>query len=436
MAARRSCQYSGRANEALRRQLRMRYTLSSKSKSIFNTQFNIMSSLDNPATPIAARPPQPPGRSPNRLPLLLLLLLGVILLAFLPVLIGQIEYARTRAEVRALNEALPEMNLKALSKAFTLVYRKVKPSVVHINTQRELRTRQSPFGSIFGNKTQEYKEQGEASGVIVDEAGYIVTNLHVVEDASKIEVTLDDGRTYPAEVLGTDPAIDLAVLKIDAAGLTSARWGDSSNLEVGEMVWAIGSPYGLDQTITSGIVSAKGRHEDAQDPKQEFLQTDVAINPGSSGGPLIDVQGNVVGINAAILGRTYQGISFAIPSNKARKAYEEIRANLPVMRGYLGVNLGTATLADSRIVQLPPGQSSAAVVMAVSSNSPAEKAGIEPYDVILQWDNKPITDGLELTLMVAQTQVGKIVPVKIYRDGKEITLNVEVVQRPAQLRDK
>ena len=319
-----------------------------------------MSSLDNPASPVVAGSPQPPSRPSNRLPLLLLLLLGIIVLAYLPVLMGQIEYSRSARRVESLCEALPEMNLKSLSKAFTLVYRKVKPSVVHINTRRGLNTRRSPLdvGTLLGGKTQQYEQQGEASGVIVDEAGYIVTNLHVVKGAPEVSVTLDNGQKYDAEVIGIDPAIDLAVLKIDATDLSAAQWGDSSKLEVGEMVWAIGSPYGLDQTVTAGIISAIGRREDDKSPTQGlgFLQTDVAINPGSSGGPLVDIEGNVVGINAAILGNSYQGISFAIPSNQARKAYEQIRAKLPVLRGYLGVNLGTVTLADARLVQLPAGQ--------------------------------------------------------------------------------
>ena len=327
---------------------------------------------------------------------------------------GQIEYSRTRGELKALREALPEMNLKSLSKAFTLVYRKVKPSVVHINTRRRLNTRKSPLDVTFlGGRTQQYEQQGEASGVIVDEAGYIVTNLHVVKDAPEVSVTLDNGQQFPAEVIGIDPAIDLAVLKIDAKNLSAAQWGDSSKLEVGEMVWAIGSPYGLDQTVTAGIISAIGRREDDKSTTQDlgFLQTDVAINPGSSGGPLVDIEGNVVGINAAILGSSYQGISFAIPSNQARKAYEQIRAKLPVLRGYLGVNLGTVTLADARLVQLPAGQSTAVFVNAVSSGSPAEKAHIEPYDIILQWDNKPVSNDQQLVSMVAQSDVGKTVPV-------------------------
>ena len=279
-----------------------------------------MDTLPNSAVPAAASnsPRQIPQRGPNRLPLLLLLLLGIIILAFLPALIERIEYARTRGEVRALQEGLPQLDLKSLSKAFSLVYRKVKPSVVHIDTRREIQARQNRSGWRFDGGPAAIEEQGQASGVIVDADGYILTNLHVIDGASEVSVTLEDGRSFPAEVVGFDPGMDLAVLKINASGLTAATWGDSDKLDVGEMVWAIGNPYGLDQTVTAGIVSAKGRREfEGTKPIQEFLQTDVAINPGSSGGPLVDVQGDVVGINSAIFGRTYQGISFAIPSNLA-----------------------------------------------------------------------------------------------------------------------
>ncbi|HZZ29020.1 MAG TPA: trypsin-like peptidase domain-containing protein [Pirellulales bacterium] len=395
-----------------------------------------MDSFNNPAPP--QRPAGPPtersDRMPSRLPFLLLLLLGVIVLAFLPALLGQIEYARTKKEVQALQESLPALNLKSLSKAFTLVYRKVKPSVVHVDTRRELRAQRNGFGQFFNGGPRSYAEEGEASGFVVDPDGYILTNLHVVENATAVTVTLEDGRAHPAEVYGVEPGFDLAVLKIDAAGLTPVTWGDSDQLEVGEMVWAIGNPFGLDQTITAGIVSAKGR-DIGDSPIKDFLQTDVAVNPGSSGGPLVDVNGDVVGVNSAIFGRTYQGISFAIPSNVAKTIYEKIRNNAKVISGYLGVGLAPvtpATIAQLRL-QVPAGQTTGAAVVAVTGGSPAEKAGIEPGDVIMQWNGLPVTEENEFKMMVARTEVGTKVPVKIIRDGKEQTLEVNVVERPAQL---
>jgi serine protease Do len=370
-------------------------------------------------------------RPPNRLPLLLLLLLGVILLWYLPILLGRIEYSRTRGEVQAIKEALPRMDLKSLSKSFALIYRKIKPSVVHIDTQRpaEARDRFGLRGMFGGSGT--IVEEGEASGVIVDPAGYLVTSYHVVEDASEIKVKLDDGRSFSATVVGRDPAIDLAVLKINATGLTAADWGDSDKLEVGEMVWAIGSPYGLDQTITSGIISAKGRRELGSSPLQEFLQTDVALNPGNSGGPLVDVNGDVVGINSAIFGRAYQGISFAIPSNMAREVYETLREKGEIIRGYFGVKLVPLTPQIAQQVELPASVAAGAVVELIGRGSPAQAAGIRPGDVIVQWNNQAVKGAGELQSLIARTPIGAKVPVVLYRDGKEMTLEAAVAARPA-----
>ena len=392
-----------------------------------------MESYSNPDSSTALNPAM--QRRSNRLPFLLLILLGVIVLAALPMLMGEIEYARTKKEVQAIKESLPELNLKSLSKAFTLVYKKVKPTVVHINTHRELKAKRGMFGGLWDSRTQSFEQQGEASGFIVDPAGYLLTNFHVVEDATEVTVTLEDKRTFTADVLGVDPGLDLAVIKIDASGLTAITWGDSDKLDVGEMVWAIGNPFDLDQTVTSGIVSAKGRRDLVEkNPLQEFLQTDVPINPGSSGGPLVDVDGDVVGINSAIVGRTYQGVSFAIPGNAARAAYDKIRAKDRVVRGYLGVGLATVTPAMAAQLQLPADRASGAVVVAVTGGSPAEKAGIEPGDVIVEFNGQPVNEDRELQLLIARSPVGSKVPVKLVRDGKTITLDVEVVERPEQLR--
>jgi serine protease Do len=394
-----------------------------------------MDTLSNSPYPPPAPAPQRQvaERAPNRLPFLLLLLLGIIVLAFLPTMVERIQYARTRGEVRAIQEALPELNLKSVSKAFSLVYRKVKPSVVHIDTRREVKARQNGFGWMFDGGPSSIEEQGEASGVIVDSDGYILTNLHVVDNASDINVTLDDGRSFPAEVVGVDPAMDLAVIKINASGLAAATWGDSDKLDVGEMVWAIGNPYGLDQTVTSGIVSAKGRRDfEGAKALQEFLQTDVAINPGSSGGPLVDVQGDVVGINSAIFGPSYQGISFAIPSNLAKEVYEQIRKNGKVIRGFLGIGLETLTPEYAAMFHLPKDQSGGALVAGVSRGRPAEKAGLEPGDIVVEWNGQRVADSKELTMMIARTAVGAKVPIKLFRNGREMTLEAEVAERPAQ----
>lgn len=383
----------------------------------------------------AAAPPRPAvdQRPPNRLPLLLLLLLGVIVLWYLPILLERIAYSRTRGEVKALKEALPGMNLKALSKSFALIYRKIKPSVVHIDTRREEESRDRfGFGAMFGGNGRTIQE-GEASGVVVDAGGYLVTSYHVVEDASEINVKLDDGRSFAAEIVGVDPAVDLAVLKIDATGLTAAAWGDSDKLEAGEMVWAIGSPYGLDQTITSGIISAKGRRDLGSSVFQEFLQTDVALNPGNSGGPLVDVNGDVVGINSAIFGRAYQGISFAIPSNLAKEVYDKLRKDGKIVRGYFGVYVVplAAEVVRALNLDLPQEITAGAVVSGTRPGSPAREAGVRRGDVIVKWDGQTVNNDGELRLLIARTPVGAKVAVVLYRDGKETTVEASVTVRPA-----
>ncbi len=340
---------------------------------------------------------------------------------------------RTKKEVQALKESLPELNLKSLSKAFTLVYRKVKPTVVHIDTHREFHTRRDPFGGALGGEPRSFEQQGEASGFIVDPAGYMMTNFHVVRGATEITVTMEDKRTFKADVVGVDPGLDLAVVKIDATGLTAITWGDSDKLEVGEMVWAIGNPFGLDQTITSGIVGTKA---DAIwlriIPYRNFCKPMYLLILVAAVDPLIDVDGDVVGIELGIVGETYRGISFAIPSNAAKQAYEKIRANTPVMRGYLGVNLEAVTPGMARL-QLPADRSGGALVKAVTGDSPAEKAGIEPGDVIVEWNGQPVTTDRELQLLIAHSPTGSKVPVKLFRGGKQTSLNVEVVERPPQL---
>ena len=389
-----------------------------------------MSDFQNTAVP--APRPAVGHRPPNRLPLLLLLLLGVIVLWYLPILLERIQYSRTRGEVQALKEALSGMDLKALSKSFALVYRKIKPSVVHIDTRLEEESRDRfGFGTMFGGNGRTIRE-GEASGVVVDTDGHLVTSYHVVEDASEINVKLDDGRSFAAEIVGVDPAVDVAVLKINATGLTAASWGDSDKLEVGEMVWAIGSPYGLDQTITSGIISAKGRRDLGSSVFQEFLQTDVALNPGNSGGPLVDVNGDVVGINSAIFGRAYQGISFAIPSNLAKDIYDKLRKDGKIVRGYFGVYLVPLSAELIRELNLPQEVTAGAVVAYARPGSPAREAGVRRGDVIVKWDGQTVNNDGELRLLIARTQVGAKVPVVLYRDGKETTIEVSVTVRPAR----
>ncbi len=255
-----------------------------------------------------------------------LLLLSIVAVA--PYLVGpfvyQVRFNELKADVDVATAALTAINprLSDFELASRMVAKRVEPSVVSI------------FRPGFRGR------EGQGSGVIVDAAGYIVTNFHVVNGARSISVHLTDGRVVPAKIIGADDITDLAVLKIDASNLIAAEWGDSNELEVGDLVWALGSPFGLERSFTFGIVSAKSRRSGsiaANNLYQEYLQTDAAVNPGNSGGPLISIEGKIVGINAAIFGAAYQGISFAIPSSVAKKQYEILKTKGWVERAYLGI---------------------------------------------------------------------------------------------------
>ncbi len=375
-------------------------------------------------------PPQRPvSHTGSRLAVLVGVLLALLALLYLPTYMQQLEYSKMRGEVKAIDEALGAdlgPKLGSLSKAYVLLAKKAAPSVVHIDTkQTELRRSSDVFGGL-GIQEME----GEASGVIVDPAGYIVTNNHVVDGAQEITVTLSNGKSYEnAEVIGTDPGSDLAVIKIPGENLVAAEWGNSDEVEVGDMVLAIGNPFGLDRSVTSGIVSAKNRRE-VGNGRVEFLQTDAAVNPGNSGGPLINMEGKIIGINTAIVGQAYQGISFAVPSNAAREAYEQLKSGHPVVRGYLGVSLLSVTPDLARRLKLPVKKG--AVVMGVAPNSPADKAGIKKGDIVTAWDDHTIEDDALLRLLVARTKVGTTMPVTIIRNGEEMKLDVTVAQRPSQ----
>jgi serine protease Do len=278
--------------------------------------------------------------------------------------------------------------------------------------------------------------EGQGSGVVVDKAGYIVTNFHVVNGARSIHVQLSDGRRTSASVVGADEMTDLAVLKIDLPNLIAAQWGDSDELEVGDLVWAVGSPFGLDRSITFGIVSAKARRSGSL--YQEYLQTDAAVNPGNSGGPLINIEGQVVGINAAIFGTSYQGISFAIPSNVARDEYEELHAKGWVERAYLGIR--PQAVPESLQEQLGLAHGQGVYVGRVEPDAPADRAGIQTGDVILQWNDVKATDPILLSRAIAATKVGSTAKVRVVRgeseDGEngsaraEMELEVQVQRHP------
>jgi serine protease Do len=286
------------------------------------------------------------------------------------------------------------------------------------------------FRKFFGdqdedNGAEEFDSESLGSGVIISEDGYILTNYHVIGEADEIIVRLWDRRQLPATVIGTDERSDIALIKVDADGLPTATLGKSSRLKVGEWVLAIGSPFGFEHSVTSGIISALGRSLPSEN-YVPFIQTDVAINPGNSGGPLLNLDGQVVGINSQIYSRTggFMGLSFAIPIDVAMEIADQLKSQGRVSRGWLGVLIQDVTgdLAQSFGMPTPQG----ALVAQVQADSPADRAGFEPGDIILGYNGKPVTESAKLPPMVGRTQVGSRVPVEIIRDGESERLMVDI----------
>ncbi len=371
------------------------------------------------------------------------LLVSVLLAAqfLLPTIVESVQYAAVRGKQRAefdvAGEFLRDRPLDQLSLAYQSLSQRVSPSVVHIDaTGSSDAALQDEMMHLFGSPRQRQgnrQDANQGSGVIVSTDGEILTNLHVVHGTTRIVVTLTDGRRNEASIVGVDRLTDLAVLKIDATDLIPARWGDSDRLEEGALVWAIGSPFGFQHSITSGIVSAKNRSNRAGTAFQDFLQTDAAVNPGNSGGPLVDAAGNVVGINTMIVGPTFQGISLAIPSNVAQAVYRKLIEDGRVERGWLGVRLrqNTPELAQ----QMRLSQTQGAIVrqlVSVAGRSPAGQAGIQPDDVIVEWASQPIHTTAALSRAIAETTVGQDVELVVIRDGVRLPLVVTVGERPSE----
>jgi serine protease Do len=336
--------------------------------------------------------------------------------------------------------AAPLASPAELSRAFINVAKQVKPAVVNIDTVERPRAQArnsvpEGFPNIPGfpgfGGGEPRARRGTGSGVIITPDGYILTNNHVAGDADQINVKLSDGREFKARRIGADPETDLAVIKIDAQSLPFARLGDSSKLEQGEWVVALGSPFGLDQTMTAGIVSATGR-DLRSGPYDNYIQTDASINPGNSGGALVNMAGEVVGINTMIFSRSggNEGIGFAVPSNLAGKVYAQLVKNGKVSRGYLGINLQQLTPAVAKSLGYEGAEG--AVVGDLAENSPSAKAGLKSGDVIVEFDGKKVSSPKQLTEIVADTPVGKSVAVKYVRDGRAETATVTLGERPGR----
>ena len=339
----------------------------------------------------------------------------------------------------------PALFAQGFPETFADVAKTIKPSVVNINTEKDIRAgdmfgmenggQMDPyfrdfFDRFFGGMPQQnYKQDSLGSGFLVDaEKGYVLTNNHVVDKADKIQVKLFDGREFTGKVVGTDPQTDLAVIRLmDApSGLVAAKLGNSSAAQVGDWVVAVGSPFGLEETVSHGIISAKGRVI-GEGPYDDFLQTDAPINPGNSGGPLVDLKGEVIGINTAISTQSggSEGIGFAIPIDMARDVYEQLTTRGKVVRGWLGVSIQELTPDLAQHFRVPQGQKGV-VVADVMDGGPADKAGLKDGDVLTEFGSAPISDVRQLQRVVAETGVGSRVPAKVWRDGAFKTLSVEV----------
>lgn len=346
---------------------------------------------------------------------------------------------------------------------FTSIVEKADPAVVNIRTTATVPVRSGPqdpydlfrffFGPDFqppgmpdmpGQRPRDRQQQpkqpqqqqqpqertvprGVGSGFFISADGYVLTNNHVVSDATDIFVTLTDGREFKAKVIGTDERTDVALLKIDAKDMPFLPIGDDTKIKKGQWVLAIGSPFGLDSTVTAGIVSAINRDTGEYLP---FIQTDVAVNPGNSGGPLLNLQGEVIGINSQIISRSggFMGISLAIPIDEVMRVVDELRATGKVTRGRIGVQIGEVTNEVATALGLA--RAEGALVSSVEGDSPADAAGVQPGDVILRFNNKPIARWSDLPRMVGETKPGTTAPLQVWRKGKNLTLNVKVAEIP------
>src|SRR5262245_14238611 len=375
--------------------------------------------------------------------------LGAALLLALAVGVGlgvgvQLGGLRLPGLGRGSQGAVAAPSAEEMQRAFIRVADRVRPAVVSIATSHFLR-RQRPPGSDPFSGDPSFKEfydryfnqmppsgresAGVGSGVIIDTQGHILTNFHVIKGADEIMVRLYPKRELRGKVVGTDAKTDLAVIRIPSEAIVAAPLGDSDKIQVGEWAIAIGSPFGLEETVTVGVISATGRSEVGIVPYENFIQTDASINPGNSGGPLLNARGEVIGINTAILS-TGQGIGFAIPINVARRVANALVSKGRVVRGWLGVSL--EPLSDELAQALGAPRGKGAVVARVLPGSPAEKAGLAPSDVILGFGDVAVEGREHLQRLVQDAAVDRPVSLKVLRRGKEVTVAVTIAEAPAE----
>ncbi|MFY9751215.1 MAG: DegQ family serine endoprotease [Candidatus Acidiferrales bacterium] len=359
---------------------------------------------------------------------------------------GHSVFGANGAPIAVVRDAAP-VNLGSFQNGFSAVLKPALPAVVNIHTSKMVkpdRSQMSPFfndpmfrqffGDQFGQGQDQMKPQREqslGSGVIITADGTILTNNHVVDGATDIKVQLSDKREYQAKVIGTDSKTDIAVLKIDASGLPTLPLGDSTSMKVGDLVFAIGDPFGIGETATMGIVSATGRGGLGIENYEDFIQTDASINPGNSGGAMIDIHGNLIGINTAILAGNSggnQGIGFAIPINMAKNVMDQILTHGKVVRGYLGIYIEDVTPELAK--QFGLSQAGGVLVGDVEPGKPAAKAGLKRGDVILKLNGQTLASRNDLQLQISQTAPGTAVNLDVWRDGKTQPFTVTLEQLP------
>lgn len=374
-----------------------------------------------------------------------------VLVAGLVLGASSLAIAHSAQKVVAKAETNPPATLKLADSnegpsrnSYAPMLKNVLPSVVNISSSKVVKadrqmSQMDPFfRQFFGDNDGNFqvpkdrREKSLGSGVIVSPEGYILTNNHVVDGATEVKVTLSDKHEYDAKIIGTDPKTDIAVLKIDAANLKPITLGDSSKVEVGDTAMAIGNPFGVGQTVTRGIISATGRGNLGIEAYEDFIQTDAPINPGNSGGALIDDRGELVGINTAILTHSEgsEGIGFAVPVNLARNVMDQILKNGKVVRAYMGILPQDMTPDMAKAFGAK--ETRGVVVGDVTPNSPAQHAGVERGDILLEVNGKPVADANQLRMSISMMQPGTDVKLKVMRDGSERDLDVKLAEMPTE----
>lgn len=375
------------------------------------------------------------------------LILGVLTSALaytgvVPRMVEGVTYAVESGKAKAAEDQLAHATWQ---NAFELAAQAVQPSIVSITSERTVKPaglrqfRGRQFGEMFGDdflnrflgeSQREYRQTGLGSGVIVDERGYILTNNHVIAQADQLTVHLSDNRTVPAKLVGTDPRTDVAVIKIETSGLHTVKLGDSDEARVGQWVMAVGSPFGLEHTVTAGIISAKGRANVGVADYEDFIQTDAAINQGNSGGPLLNLHGEVIGINTAILSRSggNQGVGLAIPINMAREVMQRLISDGKMVRGWLGVAIQEM---DEGLASSFGFKGTGILIGNVVKGGPAAKAGLYFGDIVMSLDGKDVKSVVSFRNHISQIKPGATVVLGVWRDGHEKKLSVVIGEAPA-----